>query len=177
MCKVQSITFMFKDCESIEVPEKYIGSIFIGDIQRNIERITLGCIQEKLICKEFYIEIFNEFNGEYDSLYDITTFERFMKARDITTLCIKYDNDSSSYFSLPYAGERDNLYQYTWLSRLGNLYLCVSERKCLDDYILPKDANDEVQVNLRKCRELKGKKKIDEDNYIEGEEGESEWLL
>ena len=58
MCKVQSITFMFKDCESIEVPEKYIGSVFIGDIQRNIERIALGCIQEKLVCKEFYIEIF-----------------------------------------------------------------------------------------------------------------------
>ena len=169
MKKVESITFMFKDYESIEIPAEYIGLITIGDIQKNIERITIDRIQEKLICKEFFIEIFQEFDGEYDSLYNITKFQRFMKARDLTTIEVKYDDDTSDYFALPYEGERGNLYQDTWISRLGNAYISISPKKCLDDFILVKDANNSVQVNLRKGR-------VPQDND-EGEEEIEVWLI
>ena len=173
MTRVQSITFMFKDCESIEVPEKYIGLISINDIQKNIGRITLGNVQEHLVCNEFFIEIFKEFDGEYDSLYNINKFERFVKSRDIVTLYIKYDDGTSEYINVLYTGEKDNLYQYTWASRLGNLYLCVSPRKCLEDFILEKDANNAVQVNLRKSFALRQEIKKCE---MKDEEAE-EWLL
>ena len=175
MRKVTSITFMFKDCESIEVPERYIGLISIEDIQQNINRIALGTVQEQLVCKEFFIEVFKECDGEYDSLYNINKFERFVKSRDIVTLYIKFNDDTAEYLNIPYAGEKENLYQYTWLSRLGNLYICISPRKCLDDYILPKDANNEVQVNLRKGFALRQEIKKCEMN--DSEEEEEEWLL
>lgn len=170
MRKVESVVFMFKDYESIEIPAKYIGSIFIGDIQNNIERITLDTIQEKSTCKEFYIEVFGEFNGEYDSLYNISIFERFMKSRDIVTLELKYDDGSSQYLSLPYRGERENQWQAVWISKLGNAYICISERKCLEDFISEKDANNQVLVNLRKNSAIKPREKK------EKEEDEI-WLL
>ena len=170
MKRVESITFMFKDYEAIEIPAAYIGLITIGDIQKNIERITIERIQEKLICKELFIEIFQEFDGEYDSLYNITKFQRFMKARDLTTIEVKYDDGTSDYLALPYDGERGNLYQDTWISRLGNAYISVSPKKSLDDFILEKDANNSVEVNLRKGS-------LPQEDDDKGEEEIEVWLI
>lgn len=169
MKNVESIIFMFKDYETIEIPATYIGFILIGDIQKNIKRITLDRIQEELICKEFFIEIFKEFDGEYDSLYNITKFQRFMKTRDLITLEIKYNDKTSDYFTLPYEGERGNLFQDMWISRLGNFYLSISQKRCLEDFILEKDANNAVLVNLRKSNILTNKNNDRKE--------EEEWLL
>lgn len=167
MRKVESITFMFKNYESIEVPAQYIGSVYIGDIQNNIERITVNYIQEKVVCKELFIEIFKEFDGEYDGLYNINKFERFMKLFNIVAVDLKYDDGASQYISVSYSGETKNHYQETWISRLGNLYISISPKKSLEDFILEKDANDRALVNLRKGSVLQEPKKIDEDEYEE----------
>ena len=167
MKKVKSITFMFKDYESIEIPAQYIGSIYIGDIQHNIERIPVNYIQETTVCKELYVEIFKEFDAEYDGLYNMNKFERFMYLFNIVAVELKYDDDTSQYISIPYKGEKKNQYQEGWVSRLGNLYISISPKKSLEDFVLQKDANNEVLVNLRKGATLQPRKKKEEEEWGE----------
>lgn len=169
MARVTSITLMFKNCESIELPLKYIGHIFIGDIKTNIERITLNNIEQRDVAKEFFIEIFKEGDLAYDGFYNCNIFERIVRYRDLYMLEIKYDDETTQYITLAYQGTDHNLYQNTWISRLGNLYLVVSARRQVDDYIVEREANNLLEVEVRKSPALKPPR-IKHDEYEEGED-------
>lgn len=169
MARVTSLTLMFKNCESIELPLKYIGHIFIGDIKTNIERITLDNIGQRDVAREFFIEIFKEGDLPFDGLYDCNVFERIVRYRDLNMLELKYDDGKTQYITLAYQGTDHNIYQDNWISRLGNLYLVVSARKCVDDYIVDKEVNNPLEVEMRKGAELKPQRKK-EDDYLEGED-------
>ena len=164
MVRVTSLTLMFKNCESIEIPLKYIGQIFIGDIKTNIERITIDTISQKDVAKEFFIELFKEGDLPYDGLYNCNVFERIVRYHDLYMLEIKYDDGKTQYITLAYQGTDHNIYQDSWISRLGNLYLTVSARKCVDDYIVEKDMNNLLEVEMRKSPALKQRKPREEDD-------------
>ena len=172
MARVTSLTLMFKNCESLEIPLKYIGHIFIGDIKTNIERITLDNISQRDVAKEFFIEIFKEGDLPYDGLYNCNVFERIVRYKDLYMLEIKYDDENTQYITLAYNGSDHNIYQDTWISRLGNLYLTVSARKCVDDYIIEKEANNPIEVDIRKSSALKAKPKVVEKDILEEDD---EW--
>ena len=164
MAKVQSITLMFKNCESINIPLKYVGYFFIGDIKTNLETITRGCIEKRDTAKEFYIEIFGEANTKYDGLFNCELFERLYLYQDLCMVGITYDDGAQQYINLDYLGTKKNAHESVKISRLGNLYMCVCAKKCLDDYILEKDMNNPQEVNLRKSSELLPKKEKEEDD-------------
>lgn len=159
MAKVQSITLMFKNCESITVPLKYVGYFFIGDIKTNLETITRGCIEKRDTAKEFFIEIFSEANTKYDGFYNCELFERLYLFQDLYMIGVTYDDGTEQYINLDYYGTKKNAHEAVKISRLGNLYICVCAKKCLDDYILEKDMNNPQEVNLRKSSELLAKSK------------------
>ena len=163
MARVIGLTLMFKNCESIDIPLKYVGHIFIGDIKTNIERITLDNISQRDVAKEFFIELFKEGDLPYDGLYNCNIFERIVRYRDLYMLEIKYDDGKTQYITLAYQGSGHNIYQDSWISRLGNLYLVISARKCVDDYINDKEANNFLEVEMRKGSALKPSKKKDEE--------------
>lgn len=147
---VKSITFVFENCESIDIPVRYIGLIHIGDICTEINRVASNSIKKCNVAKEFFIEIFSEGDVEYYGYFRCSKFERLLKSRDIKYIDILYENNTTETIYFEYSGNSQNEYQDIWLSRLGNLYISISRKKLVDDFILEKDANSEVQVNLRK---------------------------
>lgn len=160
MAKVQSITLMFKNCESITIPLKYVGYFFIGDIKTNLKVVAHGCIEKRDTAKEFFIEIFGEANTKYDGFYNCELFERLYLYQDLYMVNVTYDDGTQQYISLDYLGTKKNAHEGVRISRLGNIYICVCAKKCLDDYVLEKDINNPQEVNIRKNLELLPKSKL-----------------
>lgn len=154
MKKVQSITFVFENCESIEFPVKYIGLIYINDITQNIKRISLNSVKKIDVAKELFVEIFSEGDEKYNQFCAQGKFERLMYHRDIVFVEVHYDDYSTDTIYVDYEGDMQNANQDNYLSNLGNLYISISHRKQVYDFILEKEANNAAVVNLRKPVEL-----------------------
>lgn len=150
MNNVKSITFVFENCESIDFDMKYVGLFWINEITHNIRRVTLNSVKKIDEAKELFIEIFKEGDEEYNRYCTRGKFERLMYYRDIVFIEVKYDDGNSDTIYVDYDGDMQNNNQDNWLSDLGNLYISVSKKKQVDDFIREHDANDEVQVNMRK---------------------------
>ena len=156
MDRVQSITFVFENCESLELPIRYFGIVEINDIQQCIRRATVNSVKKIQVAKEVFLEMFSEANREFDWEINYWRFERIIKYADIVYLDIKYEDGDVESIYVDYnstCAER-NENQDTWVSNLGNLYLSICKRKIVSDFIYEKDANNEVSVNMRKSLEL-----------------------
>lgn len=156
MDRVQSITFVFENCESLELPIKYFGIVSIDDIQSCIRRIAVNSTKKIQIANDIFLEIFGEANKEFDWEINYYRFERIMKYRDIVYLDIKYEDGDveSIYVDYDSTCSERNKNQDTWVSQLGNLYISISKRKIVNDHIYEKDANNESLVSMRKSLEL-----------------------
>ena len=151
---VESITFVFENCESIEFSMKYVGLFYINDITQNIKRFALNSVKKIDVAKELFIEIFSEGDEKYNRYCTCGKFERLLQYRDIVYVDIKYDDGHVDTIYVDYDGDMQNMYQDNYLSKLGNLYISISRKKQVDDFILERDANDSAQVNLRKSIEF-----------------------
>ena len=154
MNRVQSITFVFENCESIEIPMKYVGLFYINDITQNIRRTALNSVKKIDVAKELFIEIFSEGDEKYNRYCTRGKFERLLYYRDIVYVEVHYDDYTTDTIYVDYDGDMQNMNQDDWLSNLGNLYIAISHRKQVSDFILEKDANNAAMVNLRKPIEL-----------------------
>jgi len=157
MSKIQSITFVFENCESLELPIRYFGIVEINNIQTKIQRTAINAVRKFTEASEVFLEIFAETNKEYDWELNAYRFARLTKFRDIVYLDIKYDDETveSIYVDYDTDNTENNLNQDTWISNLGNLYISISKRKQINDFILERDANNEQVVAMRKSFELR----------------------
>jgi len=156
MSKVQSITFVFENCESLELPIRYFGIVEINDIQTHIRRTAINAVDKFEEARDVFLEIFSEANKEYDWELNSYRFIRLQKFRDIVYLDIKYDDESTESIYVDYDSTcaDNNKNQDMWVSNLGNLYIAISKRKAVADFIYEKDANNETAVGMRKSFEL-----------------------
>ena len=154
MSNVVSITFVFENCESIDFPIKYVGSFYIGEISSCIKRLALNSVKRIDVAKELFVELFNEGDEEYNYYCTCGKFERIMKYRDIVYIEVKYDDGNADTVYVDYDGEGQNKNQDNWVSKLGNMYVAISRKRFVNDFISEKDANDKDSVNLRKPIEL-----------------------
>lgn len=151
---VESITFVFENCEFIEIPMKYVGLFYINDITSNIKRFALNSVKKIDVAKELFIEIFSEGDEKYNRYCKSGKFERILQYRDIVYVEIKYSDGNVDTIYVDYDGDMQNQNQNNYLSKLGNLYVSVSRKKQVEDFILEREANDRELVNLRKSLEL-----------------------
>ena len=151
---VESITFVFENCESIEIPIKYIGLFYINDITQSVRRLTLNSVKKINVAKELFIEIFSEGDERFNKYCSCGCFERIVKYRDIVYVEVNYQDGNVDTIYVDYDGDTQNKNQDDWISNLGNLYVSISRKKLVEDYIRPSEANDAAQVNLRKPIEL-----------------------
>ena len=159
---VESITFVFENCEYVEFSMKYVGLFYINEITQNIQRLTLNSVKKIDVAKELFIEIFSEGDEEFNRYCRCGKFERVMKYRDIVYVDIKYDDGSVQTIYVEYDGNAQNQCQTNWMSKLGNLYIAISRKKIVEDFILEHEANDKAMVNLRKPLELIARPSEDE---------------
>ena len=153
MRHIQSIEFVFENCEVFSMDAQYFGHLHIGDIRRSIDRIACNSIGDMDIAHEFYAEIFSEGDGDYDFSGDtnrFVKFDRILAWDDITSVTVHFDDGTEEDLYLDYDGEEVNDNQTTKLSALGNLYIVVQHGKTVNDIFPDDEINDRDDISFAK---------------------------
>lgn len=156
---VVSVCFVFENCDSITVPEQFIGDFQLNSIRDDIVRIAANKIRKAQTLGDFFIEIAKCFDGnhirfglESDSTTDkITRFERLLQS-DITQIVVMYENGMISHIEVPFSAVHvtdtdsgiKNKHQDVQLCDHG-IRICISEKYKVQDYV---KANEELGCDM-----------------------------
>jgi hypothetical protein len=158
MKDIKSIEFIFENCECFTIDAKYFGVFEMSDIQTKIGRIAVNSIAKFTCANHVAMEIFSEADDKYNFYNEemASKLERIRKHSDITSICLTYDDETEEIYYVNYKDETEgelgtpNVYQKTYLSKSGNLYLVISENNNIEDVFDMTELNDKTTMNLNK---------------------------
>lgn len=181
---IKNVVFTLENCDTITIPGKYIGDIFLENLKTEIKRLALNWVGKIELCESFFIEIHNfantldyAFSEDSDCFKDdpYHKFDRLCRCHDITQVTINLydDNDDDKEYTYDYivsysdeypgALGSPNIYQYTYISDLGHLYILIDPKLKLDDVLDYESINDKVAMHFN--FELLGIEEDDEEEY------------
>jgi len=140
MLEVTSISLILENCEEILFNRPQIGMFWCNEISEEVARFASNCVSKHLVCGELFLEIHKDADQTYD-LFGVTSketkFERIDKCPDITHIDVYYNNGTHDYIAVPWDEENEyyNLYQTSYISKCGNLYILVSENRQIHEVI------------------------------------------
>lgn len=157
---IKELTIAFENCESMTFNGNVIGEFEIRDIQTVIRRIASNSIDKYQIADTVFFELFAEGNTEYDPFgiekERTTAFDRLQKYMDITSIEITYEDGTTDEIYVDYNTNghcglgADNVNQTVYLSRLGNIYVLISENKKIEYFVNLESIEDKETVDFRK---------------------------
>lgn len=157
MDSVKSIGFGFENCEYFNIDAKYFGTLELTDFRIDIQRLACNAILKMDCVDTVVMEIFSEGDDEYSSYgEDMTKFKRLNMYNDITSIAVVYDDNSEEEYYVNYKEEIEdqlgspNVYQTTYMSKLGNLYIVISKDKGIFDYFNEEEINDKESIEFSK---------------------------
>lgn len=179
---IKNIIFTLENCDTITIPGQYIGDICLENLKTEIKRLALNWVDKIELCESFFIEIHNfantldyAFSEDSDCFKDepYYKFDRLCNHYDITQVTINlydYNDKEYSYDYLVSYSEEDpnvlgspNIYQYTYISDLGHLYILIDPKLKLDDVLDYEYINNKEAMHLN--FELLGIEEENEDEY------------
>ena len=141
--QVKSIELLFENCEFITIPANVIGEFIVDDIKKKIARRAANSISDYLVANTVVLELFKVGDLKYHPFgiedMEDTKFNRIDSGRDITAISITYEDNTEETYYVNYLSQSDvigavNVYQKTYFSNDGNLYLVISENDTIEDY-------------------------------------------
>ena len=159
MKEVKSIELGFENCEIIEFPKNVLGDVIFDNFSFQVKRVASNSISKSNFVDTVVLEIFKEGDVDYAPFGfeddKISKFKRVMAYRDITSVTIKYEDDSEEFYWVDYHTINDNLgeesdYQKSYISDLGNLYVVIDKEKDIEDFFDKEEINDEDVISFRK---------------------------
>jgi hypothetical protein len=159
--KLESITFILENCDSITIDGRYIDSFHIEDARTSIFGFNGNNVRETETIHHFAVNICAGANVERyafglqrPEMGDERVFNRLLEYDDITQVELnlvsnsKCDNRKSEgvhyHYDLHWVGddENNNAAQKSYLSKTGNLYILVDENRNIRDYFPISDIED-----------------------------------
>lgn len=157
MDSVKSIGFGFENCEYFNIDAKYFGTLELTDFRIDIQRVACNAILKMNCVDTVIMEIFSEGDNKYSSYgEDMTKFKRLNMYNDITSITVAYDNNSEEEYYVNYKDEVEgqlgspNVYQTTYMSKLGNIYIVISKDKGVFDCFNEEEINDKESIEFSK---------------------------
>lgn len=155
MKHIESIEFVFENCECFSIDANYFGEFLIDDIHYSIQRIASNSIFKMAIADTIVIELFSEGDREYHpfgALETTTIFERLQKYNDITQVIIHYEDQTEETYFVNWAegDEFENKNQSICKSDLGNFYIVISEEKDFSTFFDTEYMNDKDYIDFAK---------------------------
>lgn len=151
MKKITSIELVFENCDTVEIPIKYIGYFDISGIETEMKRMAVNAVSTIKMAKHIAIEFSLKANkllttfaenepGEY--IENCHALKRIHLLNDIAHIYIKGDDGEEMILTNWVKGEEYlNSAQKTKFSRRGNLYLVIDEDLDIDD-VFPEEFID-----------------------------------
>ncbi len=159
MLDITKITITYENCEVMDFMPEDFGTFLMADIHEEIHRIALNSIAKQKIAGTVAFEIFGEADTTYDSFGEEskdTKFARIIHWNDITAIDLTYDNGITEEYFVDYKEEIEgalgspNVFQKTYVSGLGNLYIVISKEKNVRDMFPEEKTEDFEVISFRK---------------------------
>lgn len=158
MLNITKINLTFENCETMDFSPEDFGTFLIADIKEEIHRVALNCIAKQKIAGTVAFEIFGEADTTYDSFGEEskdTKFARIIHWNDITAIDLTYDNGITEEFFVDYKEKIEgalgspNVFQKTYVSGLGNLYIVIGKEKNVRDMFPEEETEDVEMISFR----------------------------
>lgn len=148
--KLETIEFVFENCEVMSIPGKYFSDFYINDINTCFMRVAANAIEKIDEVGTIVLSIHKDADEEYHSFglssYKTTKFDRILAYNDITFIRFFLDGKEYSY-RIKWADDMmgENLNQTSRKSRFGHFYLVISYHAWADmnTYFPEEKINDE----------------------------------
>ena len=146
MERLERVTFVLANGESVNIDEKYFGTFVLDEISESYERgISTGIFRQKwanlLICEVYKLaNAKNEFAQLLNSdivMIKLDTIQQNPFNRTLATT--KY---YTYYIDWCQEREDSNDFQETLISKEGNLYIVISKNEYLEYYFPAKEINN-----------------------------------
>lgn len=146
MERLERVTFVLANGESVNIDEKYFGTFVLDEISESYERgISSGIFRQKwanlLIC-----EVYKDANAnqQFAQLLekDIEKIKLDMIERNPYNRTLVTDKIHEYYFDWCQNNDEYNDYQETLISKEGNLYIVISKNEYLEYYFPEKEINN-----------------------------------
>lgn len=130
MKKIKAIEFVFENLECLTVDSKYIGDFSMEGFETKIMGAGVCTIREYTTCEKIDLVIYKDANITVESYGDkYKVFDRILSWNDITSICLKYEDDIEREIYVPWEGENDyydNKAQSSFISD-EHLYLTINK--------------------------------------------------
>lgn len=130
MKKIKAIEFVFENLECLTVDSKYIGDFSMEGFETKIMGAGVCTIREYTTCEKIDLVIYKDANITIESYGDkYKVFDRILSWNDITSICLKYEDDIEREIYVPWEGENDyydNKAQSSFISD-EHLYLTINK--------------------------------------------------
>lgn len=165
--KLTYIEFIFENCDSIRIEGKYIGDFLVDNLTTSIKRIACNSIEKMDVANTVAIEIHKDANKERYPFgrsnieyFKEMTFDRLKKYGDITSIQFELEEDYVKegeesrreyydYYTTWFGdSEYENEAQKTYLSKSGNLYIVIADKKNIEDFFCLDDIEDEKYMDF-----------------------------
>ena len=108
MKNIEAIEFVFENCECITVESKYIGDLLIEGFETKVRRLGVNAIREYTSCERIDLIIYKDGNTTSESYGDkYKVFDRILSWNDITSIYLKYEDDTEQEIFVPWDDEND----------------------------------------------------------------------
>ena len=130
MKKIKAIEFVFENLECLTVDSKYIGDFSMEGFETKIMGAGVCTIREYTTCEKIDLIIYKDGNTTSESYGDkYSVFDRILSWNDITSICLKYEDDIEQEIYVPWDNENDyydNKAQSSFISD-EHLYLTINK--------------------------------------------------
>ena len=130
MKKIKAIEFVFENLECLTVDSKYIGDFSMEGFETKIMGAGVCTIREYTTCEKIDLVIYKDANITVESYGDkYKVFDRILSWNDITSICLKYEDDIEQEIYVPWYEENnpyDNKAQSSFISD-EHLYLAINK--------------------------------------------------
>ena len=130
MKKIKAIEFVFENLECLTVDSKYIGDFSMEGFETKIMGAGVCTIREYTTCEKIDLVIYKDANITVESYGDkYKVFDRILNWNDITSICLKYEDDIEQEIYVPWYEENNpynNKAQSSFISD-EHLYLTINK--------------------------------------------------
>ena len=130
MKRIKAIEFIFENLECLTVDSKYIGDFSMEGFETKIMGAGVCTIREYTTCEKIDLVIYKDANITVESYGDkYKVFDRILSWNDITSICLKYEDDIEREIYVPWYEENNpynNKAQSSFISD-EHLYLTINK--------------------------------------------------
>ena len=146
MEKLERVTFVLANGESVSIDKKYLGTFVLDEISESYERgISTGIFRQKwanlLIC-----EVYKLANAKNEFAHFLSNDIVKIKLETIQQNPFNRTLATTKYYTyyIDWCQEREdsNDFQETLISKEGNLYIVISKNEYLEYYFPAKEINN-----------------------------------